>query len=160
VITVDPTREYAIEAIKPGARHAGRRWCHLEDTEGDTERLHAFAARIGCPRRWFQIGVRGTFPHYDLTPRYRLRAIQAGAIVLTPEDSRRLTHEKYQTGRHFAKGDARYGKKLDKNGRIIGVHSRPRRGVVGRQARTGADGGTSTGTQETLPGFLSSVDAR
>lgn len=163
MITVDPIREYVPEQIKPGARHAGRRWCHLEDTEGDTERLHAFAATIGIPRRWFQIGVRGTFPHYDLTPRYRLKAVQAGAIELTAEDIRTLTHRKYVTNRHFAKGDARYGKKLGPDGRVIGLYSRPRvsGAPVGRggavpvdRAATHQGAGRDDAQSLALPGFL------
>jgi hypothetical protein len=164
MITVDPITEYGTEQIKPGARHAGRRWCHLEDTDGDTDKLHAFAARIGIPRRWFQIGVRGTFPHYDLTPRYRLKAIQAGAVELTSEDSRTITHRKFVTNRHFAKGDARYGKKIDADGRVLGLYSHPRVSAVSmggqdarRVGRATADTSAGTGREGRsieLPGFL------
>jgi hypothetical protein len=155
MITVDPIREYGVAQIKPQARHAGRRWCHLEDTEGDTERLHAFAAGIGIPRRWFQIGVRGTFPHYDLTPRYRLRAVLAGAVELTHEDSARITHQKFVTGRHVPKGDPRYGKKIDRSGRIVGVYSHPRRapGVPGRSDDRGPTTTPGAGATIALPGF-------
>lgn len=134
MIHVDPIREYIDVQIKAPARRYGRRWCHLEDSESDTERLHAFARRIGIPRSWFQVGANGRFPHYDLTPRYRSRAVQAGAVQLDHDQSSSLTHWKAQTNRHFPKGDARYGKKLDKNGRAVGSYSRPRRDILAELA--------------------------
>ena len=55
------------------------RWsesCHLwADT---VEELHAFAAKIGMRRSWFQ--DRPRFPHYDLTMRRRDVALQSGAV--------------------------------------------------------------------------------
>ena len=57
----------------------GWRWpesCHLwADT---VEELHTFAGRIGMRRAWFQ-GHHKSFPHYDLTERRRIAALQAGA---------------------------------------------------------------------------------
>jgi Protein of unknown function (DUF4031) len=50
--------------------------CHLT-TDGDLEELHAFAARIGMRRAWFQ--DHPTAPHYDLTPLRRQLAVQLGA---------------------------------------------------------------------------------
>ena len=58
------------------------RWgwaCHLTaDTETE---LHAFAAKIGMKRAWFQ--PHALLPHYDLTPFRRQAAINAGAIEIT-----------------------------------------------------------------------------
>lgn len=57
-----------------------RRWrhdsaCHLmADTLAE---LHAFAARIGLKRCWFQ------GDHYDLTEGRRAAAVQAGAVEVT-----------------------------------------------------------------------------
>lgn len=127
MIVVDPIREYSYPQIKGPARRFGRRWCHLEDTENDLERLHAFAKSIGIPRRWFQIGARGTHPHYDLTPRYRLRAVAAGAVELTLEQAHTRTWKQAEANRHFPKGDPRYGKKTAPDGHTIGVFAQPRR---------------------------------
>jgi hypothetical protein len=51
----------------------------------DLNELHAFAARIGLKRSWFQVGrsMRGPFAHYDLTPGKYRRALAAGAVQLT-----------------------------------------------------------------------------
>jgi hypothetical protein len=51
------------------------RWCHL--TADATDELHAFAARIGMRRSWFQPGSRD---HYDVTEGMRRRAVLAGAV--------------------------------------------------------------------------------
>lgn len=50
----------------------GRRWAHLVSDESYDE-LHAFAARLGIPRRGFQ------GDHYDVPAEYRLKAIELGA---------------------------------------------------------------------------------
>jgi hypothetical protein len=50
----------------------GRRWAHLVSDESYDE-LHAFAARLGIPRRAFQ------GDHYDVSSDERLRAIELGA---------------------------------------------------------------------------------
>lgn len=65
------------QAIWP---HAGRRWAHLVSDESYDE-LHAFAARLGLPRRGFQ------GDHYDVPSEYRERAIELGAV---PVGSREL----------------------------------------------------------------------
>lgn len=46
------------------------------------EELHAFAARLGLKRAWFQDGKR---PHYDLTAAKRTMAIRLGAIFETDQ---------------------------------------------------------------------------
>jgi len=58
--------------------HGNRTWCHLFDDQLDREALHAFAARIGLKRCWFQVR-RGGLPHYDLTGSKIAAAIEAGA---------------------------------------------------------------------------------
>jgi len=61
---------------------ASRRWrwpkaCHLfADT---LDELHAFAAKLGLKHAWFQ---GGRFPHYDLTPGMRTKAVAKGAVEL------------------------------------------------------------------------------
>lgn len=55
--------------------------CHLtvDHGLGDVEELHAFAARLGMKRAWFQ---DGSTPHYDLTPGRRERALKLGAVFV------------------------------------------------------------------------------
>jgi hypothetical protein len=59
---------------------------HLASTENEEE-LHAFAAKMGFKREWFQCHShhpKRTRPHYDLTtPRAVKRAITAGAQKVT-----------------------------------------------------------------------------
>jgi hypothetical protein len=55
----------------------GKLWCHL--VADSLEELHAFAARIGLRRSWFQ--DRASYPHYDVTTDVRERAIRSGAIA-------------------------------------------------------------------------------
>ena len=47
-------------------------WCHMA-TDGSWEELHAFAARLGLRRAWFQ------GDHYDLPPHGRAAAVALGA---------------------------------------------------------------------------------
>ncbi len=64
------------------------RWCHLFSSEIDQTELHAFAARTGLKRAWFQPGKRRGCPaehdpvgdHYDLTAGKRRQAVAAGAV--------------------------------------------------------------------------------
>lgn len=53
--------------------------CHMI-TDGPNEELHAFAAKIGLKRTWFQASISG--PHYDLTTKRRAAAVKLGAIEL------------------------------------------------------------------------------
>ncbi len=53
-------------------RHRGRRFAHLVSDHSEEE-LHAFAARLGIERRWFQ------GDHYDVPTTLRAAAIAAGA---------------------------------------------------------------------------------
>jgi len=57
----------------------GRGSCHM--TADTLDELHAFAARIGLKRAWFQ--RHALAPHYDLTPRRREAAVAAGAVEMT-----------------------------------------------------------------------------
>ena len=52
------------------------RACHL--MADSLDELHAFAARIGLRREWFQ--DHATLAHYDLTATRRAAAIRAGAV--------------------------------------------------------------------------------
>lgn len=56
--------------------------CHLM---GDTlSELHAFAERIGCKPSWYHGKAR--HPHYDLTEKWRLKAIEAGAVPMSTRE--------------------------------------------------------------------------
>ncbi|KVP56193.1 hypothetical protein WJ91_17825 [Burkholderia ubonensis] len=55
----------------------GRVWCHMVADTPDE--LHAFAARLGLKRSWFQIA--SVYPHYDVTISVRTRALQMGAVL-------------------------------------------------------------------------------
>jgi hypothetical protein len=55
----------------------GKLWCHL--VADSLDELHAFAARIGLRRGWFQ--DRASYPHYDVTTDVRERALLAGALA-------------------------------------------------------------------------------
>lgn len=59
----------------------GRSWCHL--VADSLDELHAFAARLGLQRRWFQ--ERSFYPHYDVTVSVRDRAIRIGAVDASRE---------------------------------------------------------------------------
>lgn len=64
------------------------RWCHL--TADTQEELHAFAARVGMRREWFQTCKRRCGRegdpcihwHYDLTTSRRARAVSLGAVEI------------------------------------------------------------------------------
>lgn len=57
--------------------------CHLT-TDGELEELHAFAARLGLKRAWFQ--NHRVMPHYDLTASKREQAIALGAVFVTARE--------------------------------------------------------------------------
>ena len=65
-----------------------RRWAHLVSDESYDE-LHAFAARLGLERRWFQ------GDHYDIPADYREKAIELGA---EPVPSRELIRRLVASG--------------------------------------------------------------
>jgi hypothetical protein len=66
-VLVDPLREY------PEAGLRFTHWCHMV-SDVDFDELHAFAARLGIPRRGFQ------GDHYDLPAHVRERAVELGAL--------------------------------------------------------------------------------
>ena len=59
-------------------RWRGRNWCHLFSS--DIAELHAFAARIGMRRGWFQEPPAASWPHYDVPETRRVAALAAGAL--------------------------------------------------------------------------------
>lgn len=64
----------------------GQRWAHLM---ADTlDELHAFAARLGLPRRAFQDKTSGA--HYDVTADLRGQAIALGAVPISRHVDRAL----------------------------------------------------------------------
>lgn len=64
----------------------GQRWAHLM---ADTlDELHAFAARLGMPRRAFQDKTSGA--HYDVTAELREQAIALGAMAISRHRDRAL----------------------------------------------------------------------
>jgi hypothetical protein len=65
-ILVDELREYPDVALPFTS------WCHMA-TDGELDELHAFAARLGLRRAWFQ------HDHYDLPPHGRAAAVALGA---------------------------------------------------------------------------------
>ncbi len=56
--------------------------CHL--TADTLDELHAFAAKIGMKRSWFQ--DHPTAPHYDLTPKRRDLALRIGAVFVSARE--------------------------------------------------------------------------
>ncbi len=77
----------------------GRRWAHLVSDESYDE-LHAFAERLGIPRRAFQ------GDHYDIPTDYRERAIALGA---TPVSSRELVRRLVGSGLRVRRARAAAG---------------------------------------------------
>ena len=84
--------------IRNGAARHTSTWCHLfADTQDE---LHAFAARLGLRRSWFQPGpARGDgspspYWHYDLTARKRHQALRLGAQAVTWHQSIQIIHDR------------------------------------------------------------------
>lgn len=86
------------------------RWFHL--VADDQDELHAFAARLGLRRSWFQdplTKTRGLRPapgsraaenwHYDVTAGKRLRAIQFGATPVTWRELVDIITRRYEAAR-------------------------------------------------------------
>ena len=72
-VLVDPLREY------PDTELPFRSWCHLVSDVSFAE-LHAFAAELGIPRRFFQ------GDHYDLPAHLRDRAVDLGAVPVSTRE--------------------------------------------------------------------------
>jgi len=65
----------------------GRRWAHL--LADDLDELHAFAARLGMPRRAFQDKRSGA--HYDIDSAMREVALSLGAVPVSRlQDRKRM----------------------------------------------------------------------
>ncbi len=62
---------------REAAAEHGHQWCHM--WSDDLDALHAMAIRIGMRREWFQ--DKPGFPHYDLVPPLREKAIAMGAVA-------------------------------------------------------------------------------
>jgi hypothetical protein len=58
------------------------RSCHL--FADSLDELHAFAARIGMKREWFQ--GHSSLGHYDLTANRRKQAVKLGAVEIPPQE--------------------------------------------------------------------------
>lgn len=84
MIMVDELCAYPQRAnTEKGRRYfgEGKQSCHLTITPGEPlDELHAFAAKIGMKREWFQADK--TCPHYDLTPARRAAALKVGAVFV------------------------------------------------------------------------------
>lgn len=78
-VYVDEIRDWTLIARARGLRHT--HWCHLTaDTESE---LHAFAARLGLRRSWYQRkGPTDYRWHYDVTPNKRAHAVRLGAVEI------------------------------------------------------------------------------
>ena len=78
----------------------GRRWAHLM---ADTlDELHAFAERLGLPRRAFQNKTSGA--HYDVTADMRLQAIALGAMPISRHRDRELVRAVIANARAQGRG--------------------------------------------------------
>lgn len=95
VILVDHPREC-------GAPWPGGVACHLGTSDGNLDELHAFAARIGVPRRWFQPSNHPLRAHYDLSPRRYRTAVACGARMIDTREWARQRIEKIRAQRHAA----------------------------------------------------------
>ncbi len=73
---------FVAESKDPQARFVGSRtghkWCHMWCDNGEEDQLHRIAKAIGMKKEWFQ--DKKDFPHYDLIPSKRDKAIKNGAM--------------------------------------------------------------------------------
>ena len=80
----------------------GQRWAHLM---ADTlDELHAFAARLGMPRRAFQNKTSGA--HYDVTADMREHAIALGAVPISRHVDRALVRQVIARAKAQGRGEA------------------------------------------------------
>jgi len=101
MVYVDQIRHYPTASVVHSARRHGNCWCHLWADYEDEAILHRIAAAIGLKREWFQ--REGTyFPHYDLVPGKRLKAIKAGAL---PRDLKNWMADNYDRIMEFKKNE-------------------------------------------------------
>lgn len=80
----------------------GQRWAHLM---ADTlDELHAFAARLGLPKRAFQDRRSGA--HYDVNADTRSIALALGAMPISRHRDRALVREVIARARAQGRGEA------------------------------------------------------
>jgi len=80
----------------------GQRWAHLM---ADTlDELHAFAARLGIPRRAFQDKTSGA--HYDVTTELRELALQLGAVAISRHRDREQMRAVIRKARAQGRGES------------------------------------------------------
>lgn len=65
--------------------------CHLT-TDESLDALHAFAAKLGMRRSWFQDHLYA--PHYDLVPSRRTLAVRLGAVEVDAVQQARMRRAK------------------------------------------------------------------
>ena len=85
-----------VDDFRVPARVGGRtaHWSHLTvEPDGDLNELHAFAARIGLKKSWFQGPPKHRHPHYDVTDSKRQEAIAAGAVAITWREAGKMLAE-------------------------------------------------------------------
>lgn len=82
-VYVDDSGIPAAVTDKDSGRTYTSRWSHL--TADTKDELHAFAARLGLRRAWFQDKPRGLW-HYDVTAPKRARALLLGAQPISSRD--------------------------------------------------------------------------
>lgn len=97
----DPPKVYVDNVrIEATVGRITARWSHL--TADDDATLHAFAARLGLRRSWFQpSSTRPEANHYDVTDRKRDEAIRLGALPETWQEgaTRRRSRLEARLGR-------------------------------------------------------------
>ena len=74
-----------VDPIRPCLK--SKRWPYTKAAHlvaDSITQLHAFAARLGLRRSWFQDSPG--LPHYDVTEGVRWQAIQKGAIAITQKE--------------------------------------------------------------------------
>lgn len=64
-------------------------------TADTLEELHAFAARLGLKRSWFQDKI---VPHYDLSPQKHALALRLGAVYMSAMDQSRMRRKQRESG--------------------------------------------------------------
>lgn len=83
MILVDPLTKYPTSMTRGLPSDT---WCHMVSDTSEEE-LHAFAAKLGLLRRWFQGGGKGKSPaHYDLVASKRALAVRFGAYEVTSRE--------------------------------------------------------------------------
>lgn len=101
---------------KRTGRHVESRWFHLISDQIDPAELHAFAARLGLHRSYFQLGktLGGSeldpgHDHYDVTVGKRKQALGLGAQAVSWHELAEITRAKTQIYRQ--------GRSVDLSGR-------------------------------------------